>query len=700
MTPNQKQNFKRMISPRHVAFIGGADALIAIGEARRRGFSGEYWPVNPKRDELAGLPCYTSVMDLPEPPDAVFIAIPAALVIQTIKELSEMGAGGIVCYSAGFKEAGSAGDQLERDLSEAVGDMALIGPNCYGIINYLDNIALWPFAHGGYCVGYGAAIVTQSGMFSSDITMSQRSLPMTFMISAGNQAVMGLEDFVDFLCEHPETRAIGIHIEGLSDIPKFEAAALKALETGTAIVALKTGKSDIGRNLTVSHTGSLSGSNTFYDALFERCGVISVNNPSQFLETLKYLCVVKPPKGNRIAGFTCSGGGATMLADHGEKIDLNFPAFEDVDTENLRRLLPEIATVSNPLDYTTPIWGQPDITLQVFEAAIGINNIDATVLVQDYPAKELDESKVFYLNDADAFGRAAQKFGVPAAICATLPENLDQETREHLISKGVAPMQGIHECLNAIQQVAKWEQQRTAILKSPLPQISPNTMFDHDFSYLSEAEGKSLLSASGISIPSGRMVNRAQCAEAAKILGFPIALKMMSSKLPHKTEAGAVKLGITNIPDLERAISEIRASVAQYDRKAITDNFLIEKMAVPPLAELIIGLHQDQQFGWALTIGSGGILVELLEDSKTLLLPTNANQIEKAICSLKICKLLNGFRGKPKADIRNIASKIASLCLFVQNHESLVRELEINPLFVYEDRTLAVDVLIATVNEK
>ena len=699
MTPNQKQNFKRMICPRHVAFIGGADAVIAIGEARRRGFTGEYWPVNPKRSQLAGFSCYANVKDLPEPPDAAFIAIPAALAVKTIKDLSKMGAGGIVCYSAGFKEAGNIGEQLEQNLLEAIGDMALIGPNCYGFINYLDNVALWPFAHGGFSTGYGAAIVTQSGMFSSDITMSQRSLPMTFMISAGNQAVMGIEDFIDFLSEHPKTRAIGIHIEGLTDIPRFEAAALKALRTGTALVAMKTGKSEIGRRLTVSHTGSLSGSNTLYDALFERCGVISVNNPSQFLETLKYLCIVKPPKGNRIAGFTCSGGGATMLADHGHEIDLNFPTFEDVEAEKLRRFLPEIATVSNPLDYTTPIWGQPEFTLKVFETALESKNFDAAVLVQDYPAKDLDESKIYYLNDANAFGRAAQKFGIPAAICSTLPENLDQETRENLIFQGVAPMQGIHECLNAMQQVAHWEQQRKNILNSSLPPIKPSVIFDKEFFYLCEADGKSLLSRIDISIPNGKVVNRAQSIDAAQTIGFPLAIKMMNVKLPHKTEAGAVKLGITNIPDLENAISQIHKSVSRYDRTAVTDFFLIEKMASPPLAEMIIGLRQDKQFGWSLTIGSGGIFVAVLEDNKTLLLPTDAAQIEKALRSLKICKLLNGFRGRPKANLKIISTEIEALCLFVQNKHNLIGELEINPLFIYETGILAVDVLMAITND-
>ena len=335
MTPQKRRHFERLLNPRHIAFIGGADAIIAIGEARRRGFEGNYWPVNPRRDQMGGLACFDSVDDLPEAPDAVFLAIPAVAAVDTLEKLEKMGAGGVVCYTAGFKESGPDGDALEQRLKDIVGDMALIGPNCYGVINYLDNVALWPFAHGGKSPGYGAAIITQSGMFSSDITMSQRSLPLTHLISAGNQAVLELADFVDVLCENPAVRAIGVHIEGLGDVAKFEQAALKCLRNDTPIVALKTGSSQIGSQLTVSHTGSLSGTKELYNALFERCGVISVTNPSQMLETLKYLCVVRRPKGHRVVGFTCSGGGATMLADHAETIGLQFPSFTQDVTARL-----------------------------------------------------------------------------------------------------------------------------------------------------------------------------------------------------------------------------------------------------------------------------------------------------------------------------------------------------------------------------
>jgi acyl-CoA synthetase (NDP forming) len=693
MTPAQRRNFDRLLSPRHIAFIGGTDAIVAINEARRRGFSGAFWPVNPKRETLAGIPCFASVEDLPQAPDAVFLAIRADRAVQTVAQLNKMGAGGVVCYSAGFKEAGTNGQLLEKDLCAAVGEMALIGPNCYGLVNYLDNVALWPFAHGGSCPGYGAAIITQSGMFSSDISMSQRSLPLTHMISAGNQAVMGLEDFIDILCENSATRAIGVHIEGLFDIPKFERAALKALEHDTPIVALKTGRSTIGSALTISHTGSLSGANELYEALFERTGVISVTNPAQMLETLKYLCVVDRPQGNCIAGFTCSGGGATMLADHGEDIGLEFPAFDARTGAELELMLPPIATVSNPLDYTTPIWGQPEYTEPVFDLAISKNAVDAAVLVQDYPAPGLDESKVFYQNDAAAFANAARRAGIPAAICATLPENLDQQTRDFLIENGVAPMQGVHETLNAISHAVWWSNRRADILSEnrlPLEVGSECSNTDH----MDEAAGKNWLRQIGFPVPNGQLTGASTAAQSGGEIGFPVVLKMMNPKLIHKTEAGAVSLNIATPKALEDAIATMRAKVKAYDVAAVSDSFLVEKMAEKPVAELVVGLRLDPQFGWALTLGSGGILVELVGDAKTILLPAKPEDIELALNNLKVSKLLRGFRGSPKVSVCALSQHLFMLCEAVRKNASGIIEVEINPLFVYQDGVLAVDALI------
>ena len=691
MTPERRANFQRLLSPRHIAFIGGRDATIAIKEARRRGFQGQMWAVNTKRSELAGLPCVASINDLPEAPDAVYLAIPAGRVVAALQTLAQMGAGGVVCFSAGFKETGDAA--AEQALIDATGDMALIGPNCYGVINYIDNAALWSFEHGGWSPGYGAAIITQSGMFSSDITMSQRSLPLAYMVSAGNQAVLGQEDFLEIFTDDPAVRAIGLHIEGLQDIPCFERAALKALSKGIPVVALKTGSSEIGSALTVSHTGSLSGATELYEALFARTGVISVTNPSQFIETLKYLCVVGAPKGARVAGFTCSGGGATMLADYAEKIGLVFPPVDPVEETALKALLPEIATVSNPLDYTTPIWGQGDLTYPVFAKAIAAVGADAAVLVQDYPAAGLDASKGYYQQDAAAFGRAAKEQSLPAAICATLPENMDLETRQFLIAEGLAPMQGIHETLNAIGQAATWAQTRARIsLRMPAPLLPARQVGALEM--LTEDKGKDWLAKQGVAVPQGRVATAEQLSEIAHEIGFPVALKMMSPLLAHKTEAGAVALNLNDDAEVSKAAAQMRTDVTEHKPAAVSDRFLIETMSPPPLAELIVTLRSDPQFGAALVLGSGGVLVELVGDAVTLLLPSTAEDIEKALKSLRVARLLVGFRGRPKAELSKIAAEIDTLCQAYLQERATIAEIEINPLFVYSDHVCAVDALV------
>ena len=697
MTPRRRENFRRLLKPRHIAFIGGRYAIIAINEARRRGFDGEMLAVNPTRTDLVGVECVASIEDLPVAPDAVYLAIPADNVVDALRSLSVIGAGGVVCFSAGFKEAGNT--QKEKDLVDATGDMALIGPNCYGIINYIDNSALWSFEHGGWSPGYGAAIITQSGMFSSDITMSQRSLPLAYMVSAGNQAVLGPEDFLEFFAEDPAVRAIGLHLEGLQNIPKFESAALKALSKGKPVVVLKTGSSTIGSELTVSHTGSLSGSAELYEAFFQRVGIISVTNPSQFLETLKLLCIVGAPKGKRVAGFTCSGGGATMLADHAERIDLVFPVVDPKQEKDLSALLPDIATVSNPLDYTTPIWGQAEMTYPVFAKAISAIEADTAVLLQDYPAAGLDSSKSFYRADAIAFAEATTEKGLPAIICATLPENMDLETRQLLISKGVAPMQGIHETLNAIQDSANWKEARSYIL-SEKPEHLLRAIPSSEKRVLPESEGKDWFKRNSFNVPEGKIVSAQQLGKAANAVGYPVALKMISRRLAHKTEAGAVVLNLKDEDSLRLAASKMKSDVAAYDAKAVSDLFLVEAMSPNPLAELIINFRQDPQFGAALVLGSGGVLVELLADSATLLLPTRPVEIIRVLKSLRVGRLLEGFRGRPAADIEQVATEIYKLSVTYQKNMKTIAEIEINPLFVYQAEVSAIDVLIQVPNEK
>ena len=740
MTPARRRNLRRLLKPRHVAVIGGREAETVAGECARIGYRGPVWPVNPRRESIGGHRCFRAVEDLPRAPDAAFVAVPREAVIDTVARLAAMGAGGAVCHTAGFAETGAEGARLEVALVEAAGDLALIGPNCYGVINYLDRAALWPFAHGGACPGYGAAIVTQSGMLSSDLTMSQRSVPFAFMASIGNQSVVTLADCIDVFGGYRGVRAIGLHVEEIPDVADFSAAVRKAAGAGIPVVALKTGVSEIGARLTAGHTGALSGDDDLYQALFDRLGVIRVSTPAQLLETLKLLCVAGVPEGDRLAGLTCSGGAAAMLADHAQGVGLRFPPPSERTAERLAQCLPHTATVSNPLDYTTPIWGMPERVRPVFDAMLA-DPCDIALIVQDYPLEGLDESKDSYLSDARSFIAAARAAGVPAAVCSTLPENLDRTTREMLVAAGVAPMQGLRETLDAIAG-AVWHGRRRQRIRDEAraagaeagaaPPIgagcAPGTGTEAEagdrvkagagavagagaesevgvgatarlagtgpVASVDEHQTKRWLHGVGVPIPAGCVTGAREAPEAAARIGFPVAVKLVSEHLPHKTEAGAVALGISSPAEVEAAVARIRADVRRFDADASADRFLVERMVGPPLAELLVGVRTDPRFGLAMTLASGGVLTELVADAVTILLPASRADLEEALGRLRMSRLLDGFRGATPANRTVIVDALSRLASHLCREDNDVEEIEVNPLFVLTDRVCAVDALM------
>ena len=746
MSPARRRNLRRALNPRHVAVIGGREAEVVAGECARIGYRGPVWPVNPRRESIGGHRCFRAVGDLPQAPDAAFVAVPREAAIDTVARLAAMGAGGVVCHTAGFAETGAEGARLEAALVEAAGDLALIGPNCYGVINYLDRAALWPFAHGGSCPGYGAAIVTQSGMLSSDLTMSQRSVPFAFMASIGNQSVVTLADCVDIFSEFDGVRAIGLHVEEIRDVADFGAAVRKAVHADIPVVALKTGVSEIGTRLVASHTGALSGADDLYQALFDRLGVIRVSTPAELLETLKFLCVAGVPGGDRMAALTCSGGAAAMLADHAQGVGLRFPPPSERTAERLAQRLPHTATVSNPLDYTTPIWGIPERVRPVFDAMLA-EPCDIALIVQDYPLEGLDESKDSYLSDARSFIAASRAAGVPAAVCSTLPENLDRTTREMLVAAGVAPMQGLREAVDAIAG-AVWHGRRRQRIRhearaagagaGAMPPIGTGCASGTEaeagdcveaeagavagagvvvragagaeaeagvgaaaglagagpVTSVDEHRAKRWLHGVGIPIPAGCVTGAREAPEAAARIGFPVAVKLVNEHLPHKTEAGAVALGISSPAEVKAAVARIRASVRRFDADASTDRFLVERMVGPPLAELLVGVRTDPHFGLAMTLASGGVLTELVADAVTILLPASRADLEEALGRLRMSRVLDGFRGAAPANRAVIVDALSRLASRLCREANDVVEVEVNPLFVLTDRVCAVDALM------
>ena len=689
----RRANRKRLLYPRHIAFVGGGDIKARIRNCRKLGYEGEIWVVNPKYDEVAGQPCYPSVADLPDPPDAAFVGIRREAAVEVVRELSAIGAGGCVCHAAGFAELGPDGRVLQEALVEAAGDLAVVGPNCNGFINYLDGAALWPDLHGGESVEEGVAIISQSGNISLNATMTDRSLPVSHTLSIGNQAVLGIGDYVDVLLEDPRVSAIGMYIEGIEDVEGFSRAAVRALEKGIPLVALKSGSSEPGSRLTLSHTSSLSVPDDLYDALFDRLGIVRAPSLTAFFETLKLLSTSGSLDGKKLGVMAASGGDSALLADLATPLGITFPAFDDDRREDLQKQLGDFVSVSNPLDYNTAVWGDFEKLDRCFTTVME-GGFDVVVLILDYPRPGCGDPEAWD-TAADALVAASKRTGVPAAVASTMPESLPPEAREKLLAGGVVPLQGLPEAVSALNAAAWYGERRreldeegaARVLLPSLPGSTPETP-----QLLDEWDSKRQLAAFGVRVPEARLTLGAGAPEAAAEIGFPVAVKAVDPGLAHKSEVGAVALSLDNV----RAVEEATESIGAATLANGSGRFLVERMVEGVVAELIVGLKRDPRFGLALVIGSGGTLVELIDDSATVLLPARRKDVSRALDSLKVARLIEGYRGKPPGDREAAIEAILSVAAFAEKHRDRLQELDVNPLLVLQrgEGAVAADALV------
>jgi len=689
----RKDNLKRLLYPRHVAFIGGKAEEARIRNCEELGYGGEVWVVNPKYEEIAGYPCYPSVADLPEPPDAAFIGIRRDRAVEAVRELEAAGAGGAVCHAAGFAELGPDGEELQRELVRAAGEMAVMGPNCQGFLNYLDGSALWPDLHGGGRVERGVAVISQSGNISLNSTMTDRSLPVACVLSTGNQAVLGVADYVDVLLDDPRISAIGMYIEGIEDVSGFSRAAARALREGVPLVALKSGSSEPGSRLTLSHTSSLSTPDELYDALFDRLGIVRTHSLPAFVETLKLLASSGALGGKELAVLGASGGDSALLADLATPLGLEFPDFDRERREILRDQLGEFVSVSNPLDYNTAIWGDREKVERCFTTAIE-GDFDGAVLILDYPRSGCGDREAWDVA-ADAIVAASQNTGLPAVVASTLPELLPPEARQRLLAGGVVPLQGLPEAVYALSSAAWYGERRREIpdegTAEELPPAGPGDA-PRKPQLLDEWESKQRLSGFGLRVPEARVTTSAGAPGAAIEIGFPVAVKRVAPELTHKSELGAVALDLTSARSVERAAQRMGAAAGVNGN----GRYLVERMANGAVAELIVGLKRDERFGLALVIGSGGTLVELVDDAATVLLPARRSDVSRALDSLKASSLIEGYRGKPAGDREAAIDAILNVAAFAAEHRDRIQELDVNPLLVLPrgEGALAADALI------
>ncbi len=675
----------RFLRPRHVAVIGGRWCGQVVRQCKLMGYTGEIWPISTSLDEMFGVPCFKSLDDLPEVPDAVFVGVNRNASIDIVRKLSAMGVGGAVCFASGYSEIGAEGRDRQAELVEAAGDMPIQGPNCLGFVNFMDGVALWPDEHGADPSEKGVALLSQSGAIALNITMQQRHLPLSYLVSLGNQAQTGVAEFIEAMLNDDRVTAIGLLIEGLPDIPRFSVAASRALEKGVPIVALKTGRSEAGAKIAVSHTSTLAGDATLYDALFARYGIARVDTLPVFVETLKLLSMSGPLAGNRVVSMSVSGGEASMIADLAEVRDLDFAEFSDADLERISATTHELVTISNPFDYHTFDWGNGAAQARTFTEVLR-SGYDARLMLLDYPRAERCATDS-WIAAITAFADAHQAAPGVSILASSLPENLPPEVSCLAVDRGLIPMYGFDETLAALEAAATIGRlQRLALSGAAAAPMRPVPVLSNDeSSVIDEAASKRLLAEFGLPVPEGRLVDRTGAANAAEEIGFPVVLKAAGSHMTHKSDVGGVSLGL---PDPDAVVA------AAEGMSGLSESFLVERMQPKPLAELIVGITRDPQFGLVLVIGAGGILVELMQDARSLLFPVSRSEVTDAISSLKVVKLLNGYRGQPAADREALIDAIMAVVRFAEANEDRLIELDVNPLMVFEDRAVAVDALL------
>lgn len=671
----------RLLRPRSIAVLGGRWAENVIVQLGRIGFAGPIHPIHPNRKQMAGLSCLPSLEDLPAAPDATFLGVNREATIDCVQTLSSMGAGGAVCFASGWSEL--AEHALQEQLVGAAADMPVLGPNCYGFINYLDGALLWPDQHGGRSVERGVAIVCQSSNIAINLSMQARALPVAFIVCLGNAAQVKLADLLAELLDDARISALGMYIEGIEDPAALAAVAEAARKQNKGIVALRSGRSAAGAAAAATHTAALSGDNEASRAFLSQAGIAEVTTLDALVETLKILHVHGPMHTRRYCAVTCSGGEAALFADLADGV-LELPTPTQTQRARLGAELGEQVTLANPLDYQTTLWGDTAASTRVFEAMLG--GYDAGFFVIDVPRSDRCDP-VSFEPALQAIETASLDLGLPAFPVASLPENFGEARAAAMIERGIVPLFGLECAIRAVAAASTpagmpgWRplgKPGHDRLPGEICQSPTDSAGSADLQLLDEAQAKTLLKAAGVKVPEFVVAATLDAlAEAATALTPPLAMKGLG--FLHKSESGAVRLNL--------------ASLDAEEEMAGANGYLAEEMVTDGVAELLVGLRRMEPYGLTMVLGLGGTAAELLADTVTLIAPVTASEIDAALRRLRLWPTLDGFRGRARADIDAAIDTVLGLQALALDHQELI-DIEINPLILCTDGCVAVDAII------
>lgn len=677
--------------PRAVAVVGaspkGGYGLGVLNALMSFGFSGRVYPVNPNYDEIAGLRAYPEIGAIADEVDAVAIAVPSHAVPGVVRQAIDAGARGGIAFGSGFAEAGDDGQALQAELGELCGSrFPLIGPNCLGVMNYLAGVPLWAITTGARRQPGSVGLVAQSGNMVLTSMASSRGLTLAHAVSAGNQAVVDAVDVMSFYLAEPHVRVIAAVIEGLSDVSKFRRVAAQAAERDIPIAILKLGRSEKASRAAIAHTGSLTGSDQLYDALFRQYGVVRVDDLEELLETSKLLAADRRPAGPRLGVFASSGGECGLIADLAAASQVELPDLPSKSRGKLLDLLPPFANPLNPLDITAAGWGNREIYGGVANLLAGNSDIDIVACVGDSTRSSAPLEATGWDKMIDGLADAVGNTHKPIAVINTLSD-VSYEMVDALAAKGIVHLSGAGTAMRAIGHAgsyAGWSRGRHEWPAGPdidsrRRAAALRLLTGSRSGAISESVSKRVLKLYGVPLPAGDLANDLNAARRiAHEIGYPVALKIEAEGIHHKTEVGGVELGIASDDQLGNAFARLIARVKENAPGSRVHGILVERMASGQL-ELIIGGRNDPMFGPVVVAGLGGILAEAMQDVATRLAPVDAIEAASMLNDLRGSRLFGAFRGRPAIDLTatiDVVIRVSQLLTELPE----IQELDLNPV--------------------
>ena len=698
----------RLIDPKVVAVVGASETPGSFGQrtlANMSEFAGKVYAVNPKYRNLFDRPCVPSLGDLPEAPDCVILCVARPMVEGMVKAAGAVGAGGAIVYASGFSETGKPERVEEQERIVAAArrlGVRIAGPNCVGLANTQTRAGL------NFMPDYGrmghrrgpVAIVSQSGALGYTVLQGmQRGIGFSKYLAAGNSSDVDVCDFISFLADDEQTRAIVCLFEGVKDGARFLAAARKARDAGKALVVYKAGASEASRKAALSHTGTMVGSYQAYAAAFEEVGSVATDNLESVLELASLFAKSgAPTRGRGVGVLATSGGAAVICADKAERHGVPLPALAAKTAEALNKVVPDFGSVANPSDLTAEVLKTSETFGYCLDAFLTDPSFSALVMPMVFAHASSSGAR------AAAVVQAAKRTDKPLAVIwmnewlqGPGSEVFDADPR-------VSTFRSVDRCFAALRAWSDWHEfgrhQPSASRRSAMRAAAAARKIiargASSGTALSETESKAVLAAYGVRVPDEAIASDPDAAAAAaKRIGFPVALKISSKDILHKTEVGGIRLGVSSEEAAREATREILASSRKHKPEARIDGVSVQQMLTGG-GEIVIGVKRDPQFGPLIAVGMGGVLVELLQDAAVRLAPVSDRSARAMVESLKGYKLLKGYRGAEGVDLNSLVDVICRVSELADDLKDLIEEIDVNPVIVSATGAVAADALVVT----